>query len=268
MCSQALITSLLWVWCWGCQVFTVVTIVALVLHYTISGLFIVGYLLQGFLPTFFIKERTPATTTFIIVGIYFIAWHRRNCVGRHLFWCVNSMLYTTFFVGVSILSFVASLSFLVVMIFIGTIFPVILYTIMYIKARQPRILRSFLLRFLQQTLSTSSLKSDVEEQQSRMVYPQYKQSQKRWRRATITYDLLVLSFFFIHFLVDSEDCAVVNFWKIHCLLIWCLVCYNLLSAIQYFCKLWNLAYKQGYFLKLIKQSKMVWFARMKKFEVF
>ena len=65
--------------------FVVVTIVALVSHYTTSGLFIVGHLLKGFLPTFFIKERTPGTTTFIIVGIYFIAWHRRNCVGQHLF---------------------------------------------------------------------------------------------------------------------------------------------------------------------------------------
>ena len=105
--------------------------------------------------------------------------------------------------------------------------------------------------------------------------PQYKQSQKRCRRATITYGLPSVQavsktmeksnnhiwstcskFFFIHFRVDSEDCAVVNFRKIHCLLIWCLVCYNLLSAIQYFCKLWNLAYKQGY-MKFFETSKAI-----------
>ena len=66
------------------------------------------------------------------------------------------------------------LSLPVVIVFIGTILPVILYTIVYIKAKL--------------------LHNKIVPAQISATDPQYIRSQEQWRRATITYGLLVPSF--------------------------------------------------------------------------
>ena len=74
--------------------------------------------------------------------------------------------------------------------FIGAILPIILYTIMYFKARQLR----KIVPTTQPVIATD---------------PQIINSQKRWRRANITYILLVLAFGFF-----SLDLLLLIFAKI------------------------------------------------------
>ena len=104
-------------------------------------------------------------------GFFFPPFFYQRKNSWHYYFRYCGHLYTTSFVGVSILFFVASLRFLVVMIFIGT------DTVHYHVHKG----------------KTTPYNKVISAQVS-ATDRQYKQSQKRWRRATITYGLLVLSF--------------------------------------------------------------------------
>ena len=178
ICSQVLITSLLRAWSfgyWGCQVFAVVTIVARVSRYTTSGLLIVSRFCKVFFPHFR-QQKLLVLLLLVISWAIALLYGIEGIVSGNISFDVSipGCIYTGSFEGSSIASIVIFSSLSVVLVFIGTILPVTLYTIMYVKARQ--------------------LRNKVVPAQISATDPQYIVSQKRWRRATITYGLLVLSF--------------------------------------------------------------------------
>ena len=174
---QALITSLVRAWTfgyWGCQVFSVIAVVAQTSRYTTGGLLIVSRFCKVVFPHFQQGK--------LLVLLLVISWAHALLSGIVTFVAGNTdfdvsipgclIINSVKGLGIAYIVLFSSLS--VVMIFIGTILPVILYTIMYIKVR---LLRN---KIIPAQISTTN--------------PQYIQSQKRWRRASITYGLLVLSF--------------------------------------------------------------------------
>ena len=214
---QALVTSLVWVWrfgYWGCQVFSVIAVVTQTSRYTTGGLLIVSRFCKLFFPLFRqgVLLLVISWVLALLSGIVtFVAGNTGFDVSIPGCTVINS------FEGLSIASIVASLSLLVIVIFIGTILLVILYTIMYVKARL--------------------LHNKIVPAQICTTDPQYIQSRKRWWRATITYGLLVPSFSFYD---HSKDCVGGNFRKICCLSIslsLCFVCCNWISAMLHFHRL-------------------------------
>ena len=135
---QTLVTSLLRAWSfgyWGCQVFSVIAVVAQTSRYTTGGLLIVSRFCKVFFPHF----RQGKLLVLLLV----ISWALALLSGIVTVVAGNTGFDVSIpgctvinsFEGLSIASIVASSSLLVIVIFIGTILPVILYTIMYIKAR-------------------------------------------------------------------------------------------------------------------------------------
>ena len=92
------------------------------------------------------------------------------------------------------------------------------------------------------------LRNKIIPAQISAINPQYIQSQKRWRRATITYGLLVLSFSSFASLVIVRIVLVSIFEKsvVSRSVSVCVVYSNWLSAMLHFHGLWNLAFQQGY----------------------
>ena len=86
------------------------------------------------------------------------------------------------------------ISLLACVTFIGTILPIVLYTIMYCKARQLR----KIVPTTQPVIATD---------------PQIINSQKRWKRAHITYILLVLTFGFFSLVIFAKISAKAIFQK-------------------------------------------------------
>ena len=186
--SQYFITSMLRAWIfgyWGCQVFALITVIANMSRYTTVGLVCIAR---------FIKVFFPHSSQFrLLAGFLTVSWLFAFLFGLLKFFSGSTGFdvagpgcgFSTDFDTLSNAYRGVFISLFACATFIGTILPIVLYTIMYCKARQ-----------LHKIVPTT--------QPVIATDPQIINSQKRWRRANIIYILLVLAFSFFSLVIFAD----------------------------------------------------------------
>ena len=195
--SQIFITSMLRAWIfgyWGCQVFSFMTVVAKVSRYATVGLVCIARFIKVFFP--------HSNQLKLLAGFLTGSWLFAFFAGLLKFFSGSTGFdvsnpgcgFASNFDTLSDAYRGVFLSLLICITFIGAILPIILYTIMYFKARQLR----KIVPTTQPVIATD---------------PQIINSQKRWRRANITYILLVLAFGFFSLVIFAKISAKAIFRK-------------------------------------------------------
>ena len=186
---QIFITSMLRAWIfgyWGCQFFSVVTIVASMSRYTVVGVVCIARFVKVFFPYFSHHLKLQAgllTGSWVFAFLLGLLKFTSGSTGFDA--AIPGCGFATVFDNLSD----AYKALLVMLLICGTIFgvvlPIILYTIMYFKARQ-----------LRKIVPTT--------QQVQATDPQTTNLHKRWRRADITYLFLLVSFTCISLVIFAD----------------------------------------------------------------